>query len=222
MQKRLPLLGQPRPPAIEAGVTVPVGQFEPTAPGDKPGDGVGPMPEVTGWKTELDRELLEQLVIAAKIGGFRKQCALACGVRPELLKFWLEEGMREDAEPLWQELSARFQGATNNTTLNLVAVIERAGRTGDWAASAFLLKGREPLWRGSERWEEAETAPPATSLKDRQRQLIDELREARLNPFGPLADALREAGFPLDAPERPESGELHALLSRGKGENPEP
>lgn len=210
-----------KPPAKEAPIRVPLGSFEPDE--EKPSSPIGPMPPVTGWRTELTRELLDQLVVAASIGGFKKQCALACGVRPADLEFWLSEGLREDADPLWQELSARFQAAAENGSLALMEAIRRAATAGgQWEAAAWLLKGREPLWRGSEKWQEPETAPPTSSLKDRQRQLIDELREARLNPFGALADALREAGFPLETPETPGSDELHALLSRGTDENPEP
>ncbi len=209
-----------RPPAAEAAIRVPVASFEPDA--TPPKAPVGPMPAVTAWKDELTRELLEQLVVAAAVGGFKKQCALACGVKPATLEWWLSEGMREDAEPLWQELSARFQATVENASLGLVEAIRRAATAGEWQAAGFLLKQRDPLWRGSEKFTEPETAPSATSLAERKREFVEQLREARLNPLGGLADSLREAGFPLQEPERPESDELHALLSRGKLENPEP
>lgn len=208
----------PRPVPAEATVRVPVGTFD--TPPEKPAQQLGPMVPVIGWRTELTRELVEMLVVAGSIGGYKRQCALACGVRPELLEFWLSEGMREDAEPLMQELSARFQGAVQNCTLGLVQII-RTAATYDWEAAMALLSRRDALWRGSEKWSEPETAPPATSLAERKRQLVDELREARLNPLGALADALREAGFPLQEPENPGSDGLHALLERGKPETPD-
>lgn len=210
---------KPKPPALpEAAVRVPVGSFD----DDDRKSSIDSLPQATGWQTELTRELVEQLIVAAKVGGFKKQAALACCVKPELLEWWLAEGMRDDADPLIQELSARFLSIQQRGSLHLVEVIDRAARAGEWEAAVTLLKLREPLWRGSEKFLEPDTAPPVTSLKDRLSQLKDELREARLNPIGPLADALREAGFPLAEPESPESGELHALLERGKLENPEP
>ncbi len=203
---------RPGPPPAEATVRVPVGRFEPEAPA---GAGVEGLSAVTGWVGELTRELLEELVEVAKLGGFKRQCALACGVRPELLEWWLTEGMREDAEPMQQELSARFQSAQQRATLGHVQTAQRASRNGEWEAAITLLKLRDPLWRGSEKFLEPETAPPAASLADRMKMLKEELREARLNPIGPLADALREAGFPLETPESSESDGPLALLARG-------
>lgn len=208
-----------RPPP-EATVRVPLASFESDSP--RKVDGIASLPVATVWHTELTRELLERLIVAARVGGFKKQTALACGVKPEVLEWWLSEGMRDDAEPLWQELSARFQSVQQNASLQLVEVVSRAAHAGEWEAAVMLLKLREPLWRGSEKFLEPETAPPALSLKDRFEQLKEELRAAALNPIGPLADAIREAGIPLPEPEKQESGELHALLERGKLENPEP
>jgi hypothetical protein len=188
-------------------------------PGAAP-PGAGPMPPVTAWQTELTPELVERLVEAGAIGAFKRQCALACGVKPDLLEWWLAEGMREDAEPLMQELSVRFQSCQQNASLELVEVVAKAAHAGEWEAAVTLLKLRDPLWRGSEKFLEPETAPPELSLQERRRQLVEELRQARLNPLGALADDLRAAGFDLPVAETESDGPL-ALLARGIPENPD-
>lgn len=141
------------------------------------------------FKEDLTRELLEQLVIAARIGGFRKQTALACRVRPEMLEYWITEGMRKDAPELMQELSARFQGVQGQQNLLLTAVISTAALRGDWQAAVTLLSKRDPQWAGKVDGD-VDLSPPEISQAERRKILVQELR----NPHGELAQAMLEAG----------------------------
>ncbi len=210
---------KPRPSHLtptESTVKVPEAKFEPDPPQDRLP--LGPMPVVSRWRDELDRELVELLCVAAEVGGFKKQSALACGVKPETLEWWLSEGMRSDAPELMQELSARFQSIQQNCTLGLVAVIRRAAMLGEWEAAFTMLKHRDPLWSGNEKSRESETAPPTSSLESRYSLLVEELKSAKENPTGDLARALRAAGLLTEGPGTEESSGLHALLSAGKPE----
>lgn len=210
---------QPKP-KTQAQIVIPEGIFEPVPDHSRKEDKqLGPMPEVTTWKTELTAELVDQLCVAARVGGFKKQSALACGVRPELLEWWLSEGMRIDAPPLMQELSARYQAIANNNTLALVDVIRRAAMCGEWEAAMVLLKHREPLWRGTDKYVENENAPPTTSLEERYIQLVEQLKEIKVNPQGDLARALKEAGYLPDTALPEDNTQAHSLLTTGKKED---
>lgn len=198
-------------PPREAEVRVPEGAFD-----DAPPIGTsGPMPEVLEWRKELTTELLEMLCVAARIGGFKRQTALACGVKPEMLEFWLSEGMREDGPALMRELSARYQQIQSNVTLGYLDIVNQSARSGCWEAALRLMQLRDPLWSGREKVMEAETSSPKTSLADRREAFLAELK----NPQGDLAKLLTEAGYPLPARETPESPELHALLERARDGN---
>jgi hypothetical protein len=158
----------------------------------------------TRWKDELTRELLEQLVIAARIGGFRKQTAIACNVRPELLEYWLSEGMRPDAPILMQELSARFQGTQAQQNLMLTGIVSSAALRGDWQAAVTLLSKRDPQWSGKTDGDN-ELSRPELSAAERHALLVVELRKSITNRESSLALALEEAGL---LPERSSASEL--------------
>ena len=180
---------------------------------------VGPMLEVRQWNSELTPELISALCAAAAIGGFKKQAAIACGVKPELLEWWLSEGMRDDAPVLMQELSARFLSTLENVNLGMVDVVRRAALGGEWPAALSMLKLREKLWSGNEKERETETAAPKSSLKHRFSQFVNELRNAAQDPTSDLARALREADL---LPAVPGSPELPEPPAEDKGESPKP
>lgn len=156
--------------------------------------------EQIAWNEELTQPLMEQLVAAARVGGFKATTALACGVRPELLEWWLDEGLRPDAPPLQRQLSARFLSIQESQNLQLVNVVRQAAEAGDWTAAFALLKHRDPLWRGSDKFVERQNAPPELSQAERYRMLVEQMR----NPSGELRRAMVEAGIPLPEPKLPE------------------
>lgn len=156
----------------------------------------------TRWKDDLTRELLEQLIIAARIGGFRRQTAMACQVRPDQLEYWLEEGMREDAPELMRELSARFLGLQAQQNLILTGVVSNAAQRGDWQAAVTMLSKRDPQWSGKMDMDK-DLTPPERSQNERKALLVYSLK----NPTGELAAAMREAGLLAAAPESPEPSE---------------
>lgn len=125
--------------------------------------------------------------MAATVGGFKRHCALACGVKPELLEWWLSEGMRADGPAIMQELSVRFQGIQADWNQSLVAVIERAARNGRWEAALALLERRSPEWGG--KTAETETAPPKLPQEQRRAAFLAELRA----PRGDIAACVLEA-----------------------------
>ncbi len=150
------------------------------------------------WKTELDRELLEQLMCVARIGGFRRATALACFVRPDTLKSWLEEGMRSDAPPLMRELSVRFQAIQSQLNLLLVGTVTGAAQRGDWMAAVAMLEKRETEWAGVP---EVDLQPPELSLSEREKLLVDELK----NQNSPLARLVKKCGYvPAPVASEPE------------------
>lgn len=145
------------------------------------------------WKDELTQEVLDQLVAVSKIGGFRRQTALACNVKPEVLKSWLEEGMRADGSRLCQELSVRFQASQAQLSLMLVGTVSSAALRGDWQAAIAMLEKRELEWAGEVK--DSDLTPPELSEDQRKQMLVGGLKK----PKGALREALIEAGY--DVPE---------------------
>lgn len=141
------------------------------------------------WRDVLTRVLLEQLVACSRIGGFRKQTALACYVKPTVLESWLSEGMRADGSELCRELSVRFQANRNGLGLVLVGVVSAAAQAGDWQAAMKLLEKMEPEWAGTAK--DADLCPPDLSNEQKKQMLVDALR----NPIGDLREALVTAGL---------------------------
>lgn len=151
------------------------------------------------WRSELTQGLVDELIGAARVGGFKRSTAISCGVRPETLEWWLDEGMRADAPELQQQLSARFLSCQEGNTLRLVEVINRCALSGDWEAALALLKQRDPMWRGSDKFVERDNAPPELSQEQRYRMLVEQFKD----PQGDLARAMREAGIHVQGPALP-------------------
>lgn len=163
--------------------------------GDKPFDIIAGLGQSPDWKEELTRELLDQLIVCARIGGFRKQTALACHVRPTTLETWITEGMRADAPPLYRELSVRYQATRSQLTMILVGVIAAAAQNGDWQAALALLSKMDTDWSGSTK--EVDVNSPQLSAEQRKELLIEALKDRRDG----LDDVLTKAGYPrLPAP----------------------
>lgn len=153
------------------------------------------------WKTELTRELLEQLVVCSKVGGFRKQTAIACGVRPDILEAWISEGMRADAPAMYRELAVRFQASRAQLNLILVGCVARAAQMGDWQAAIAMLSKTDPDWKGETK--DSDLSPPELSVEQRKQALVEALRSRS----GDLDQALTEAGYPaLPKPDDPTTG----------------
>lgn len=143
------------------------------------------------WHDELTRELVERLICVARVGGFKKHTAVACGVKPATLEWWLDEGLRPDADPLMAELSARFLSVQANQSLLLVDIVKRAALSGSWEAALNLLGRRHVEWNGKGDHGERDNTPAELSAAQRREMLVASLKD----PRGELAQALREAGL---------------------------
>lgn len=161
------------------------------------------------WRTDLDQELIEQVCNVAATTAFKKHVALACGVRPDLFEFWLNNGMRPDAPPLQQQLSCRFHMIQAFQTSQSLARIQAAGARGDWNADAWIISHRLPEWANRKESStpdlgiESDCAPPALSVEQREAQMIQAMVEAKRTGEGKLAEAMRKAGV-LEAKKLPE------------------
>lgn len=147
-----------------------------------------PTEPATEWQTELTRPLLERLVACAATMAFRKHVSLACGVKPDLLEWWIAEGMRDDAPNMMMELSVRFQSAQAISNALIVNDVRRAAARGEWQAAVMLLSKRSPEWSGKLDVPEKDPAPPELSLRERQ----DVMKQALANPQRELEAALLE------------------------------
>lgn len=153
--------------------------------------------ESWAWNETLTQDLINQIVSAARVGGTKRTTALACGVRPDQLEWWLDEGMRVDGPPLMQQLSARFLSTQEGANLALVEVVQHAARLGDWEAALALLERRDPFWRKSEKHIERDNAPAELS----QSQKYDLLVASLGSPKGDLRRAMVEAGHSVPEEE---------------------
>jgi hypothetical protein len=147
------------------------------------------------WNTELTKALADALCAAARAtGAFKRHIALAHRVRPDMLEFWLTEGMRDDAPEELQDFSARFQATQSAVTLDLTKAVKDGALAGEWdeaQAAVVMLKLREPLWSGSSKVVEKETAPSELGLEGSYAALVGALKR----PDAMMARALREAGL---------------------------
>lgn len=156
---------------------------------------------IHSWRTELDQELIELILKASACLAFKKHVALSCCVKPSLFEFWLNEGMRDDAPPMMQQLSCRFHALQAFQTGQSLFRIQQAGARGDWNADAWLVSHRLPEWANKKESStpdlgiESEAAPPQLSIEQREAQMIQALKEAQRTGQGKLADALRKAGI---------------------------
>lgn len=156
---------------------------------------------IHSWRDDLDQDLIEDLCAAAGSMAYKKHVALACGVRPPLFEFWLNEGMRSDAPLLMQQLSCRFHMVQAFQSEQATRRISQAGARGDWNADAWLLSHRHPEWAQKKESSvadlgiETESAPPALSMKDRRAHSVAALKEAQRTGKGDLADIMRDAGL---------------------------
>jgi hypothetical protein len=166
-------------------------------------DYVSPVPsaESRAWKTELDRELIENLVSTASTLAFKKAIALANGVKPDLFEWWLAEGMREDAPELMQELSVRIHSVQALQNAVMVDEVRKAAARGDWQAAATLLRMRDQQWSGKMEQPEKDSVMPELSQTEKRKLMIEALK----NPKGDMAAAMKEAL------EDPNSGLLKLL-----------
>lgn len=181
---------------IEHAPEVPEGSFE-----DEPGH-ESLFVEQREWREDLTQELVDTLCRAARYGAFKRPIAIVCGVRPELLEWWLDEGMRPDGPELMRQLSARFLSTLESANMELVVLVRHHAQHDHKAAIDFLSR-RDPLWNlgsNKERTLERDNAPPETSLSERYRMLVESLKR----PVGEMRRALAEAGrMPEDSELQP-------------------
>lgn len=152
---------------------------------------------IHAWREELDQDLIEQLVEAGSKLMFKKHAAFACGVRPERLNEWLDEGMRADAPSLYQQLCVRFHACQSAQQMSLLMMVARAAAGGEYGAATWLLSHRFTDWADKKGIPpsalpviEPETQAPELSAKERRQQAIEAMRA----PRGELLEMMKEAG----------------------------
>lgn len=166
------------------------------------------------WEEDLTLELAKRLIACSQFGGTRADVALACGVRPALFEYWLEEGMHEDADSIMHFLSRGVVQAKARVKLQMMSCVLENALGGDWAAAARYLEATDPNWskqKGKTFQPEKELQKSELSPQEKMRLLGHLLK----NPKGELAEVINNAGLkPLD---KRTDEELEAELARRKG-----
>ena len=97
-----------------------------------------------GRRVEVTKELIDRLVEAIAIGGTYALAAAWAGISKDTLERLRRRAETAKPGTALAELRDRMRQAEGQAAMRWLAMIEKAGREGEWRACAFMLERRYP------------------------------------------------------------------------------
>lgn len=95
-----------------------------------------------GRPTKLTPAVTDKIVSILRSGSSRADAAVFAGVCRRTVEDWMTQGAGGSAKPALKEFSRRVLEAEISAKIEMVAVITKAAREGDWKAALAFLQCR--------------------------------------------------------------------------------
>lgn len=98
---------------------------------------------MAGRPTKLTPELSQRVIDLVRVGNYVETAAAAVGVHRNSLFNWMERGRKDESGAYFDFVNGVHQ-AQAEAEARTLAVVQRAGKEGDWQAATWILERRHP------------------------------------------------------------------------------
>lgn len=114
-----------------------------------------------GRPTKLTPEIQERIIQALSAGNYQDTAARFAGIDPSTFYRWMDDGAKDDADPLFKEFREAVEKARAQAEVRSVALIQNAANGGTWQAAAWWLERSHPQKWGRQQRIMQEISGPA-------------------------------------------------------------